>query len=415
MARAETTHDVVIVGGGIAGSALASVLARAGRDVLLLEKSETYTDHVRGEAMLQWGVKEAQDLGLLDALVAAGGHYILRGLGYDELQPAEALEAAPMDMGLFVPGVRGILAIGHPQHCQALLDQAAAAGARVERGIQLLSVEAGAAPVVGYEAGGVKRTARARLVVGADGRASAVREALGIPMWLGAPRTLLSGMLIDGADGWDAEAWSLGSEKDFCYSVFPQGEGRARIYGWWNVAERKRFVGADGVGAFLAAFRLECCPRSHVIAEARPAGPMITFLNNETVAETPFTQGGLLIGDAGGWTDPLSGCGLSSAYRDARVVSKILLASDDWSPAAFAPYAEERLERLRRLRFITEIESSLTCDFEARGRARRRQFFQRLPSEPSLAAHLIANLAGPESQPAEAYTPAHRAYVLGEA
>jgi 2-polyprenyl-6-methoxyphenol hydroxylase-like FAD-dependent oxidoreductase len=131
--------------------------------------------------------------------------------------------------------------------------------------------------------------------------------------------------------------------------------------------------------------------------------------------KTPFTQGGVLIGDAAGWTDPLSGCGLSSAYRDARVVSEILLASNDWAPAAFAPYAAERGERLRRLRFITEIESTLICDFEDRGRARRRQYFNRLPSEPKLLAHLVANLAGPESQPAEVYTPAHRAYVLGEA
>jgi 2-polyprenyl-6-methoxyphenol hydroxylase-like FAD-dependent oxidoreductase len=111
----------------------------------------------------------------------------------------------------------------------------------------------------------------------------------------------------------------------------------------------------------------------------------------------------------------LSGCGLSSAYRDARVVSGILLASDDWSPAAFAPYAGERNERLRRLRFITEIESALTCDFEERGRTRRRQFFERLPLEPEIASHLIANLAGPEVVPADRYTAAHRAYVLGEA
>jgi 2-polyprenyl-6-methoxyphenol hydroxylase-like FAD-dependent oxidoreductase len=142
---------------------------------------------------------------------------------------------------------------------------------------------------------------------------------------------------------------------------------------------------------------------------------LVTFLNNETIAEIPFTAGGLLIGDAAGWTDPLSGCGLSSAYRDARVASEILLASDDWSPAAFASYAQERKERLRRLRFITELGSTLNCDFEERGRARRGQFLARLASEPEVAAHVIANLAGPESQPAEVYTPAHRAFVLGEA
>ncbi len=415
MAEAEKLYDVIIVGAGIAGGALATVLARAGRSVLLLEKSETFTDHVRGEAIVPWGVKEAQDLGLHEDLIAAGAHYVSRGVGYDELNPASVVEAAPTDMALFVPGVRGILAIGHPQHCQALLDAAVSAGASVRRGVEIAALEAGAAPEVTFEAAGETVTARARLIVGADGRTSPVREALGISLTIGAPRTCLSGLLVADAEDWDIDTWMLGTEKDFCFAAFPQGGGRARVYGWWNVGERRRFAGPGGVDAFLAAFNLGCCPKSATIAGARAAGPLITFLNNETVAERPLTKGAVLIGDAAGWTDPLSGLGLSCAYRDARIVSEILLASDDWSDTAFASYALERNERLRRLRFVTEIESTLFCDFEDLGRARRRQFFDRLPSEPNLAAHLIANLAGPESQPPEAYTPAHRAYVLGEA
>ncbi len=41
--------DVVIVGGGIAGNALATMLARAGTAVLVLERSAVYRDRVRGE------------------------------------------------------------------------------------------------------------------------------------------------------------------------------------------------------------------------------------------------------------------------------------------------------------------------------------------------------------------------------
>jgi 2-polyprenyl-6-methoxyphenol hydroxylase-like FAD-dependent oxidoreductase len=330
------------------------------------------------------------------------------------LRIAEAVESAPTDMAEFISGIPGILAIGHPRHCQALLGQAAAAGASVRRGIQLLTVEAGAAPKVCCEADGRQLNARTRLVVGADGRTSAVRQALAIPLTAEAPRTMLGGMLIEGADGWDDAAWTIGAENHFCFGVFPQGKGRARIYGWWQTANRRRFAGSEGIGAFLAAFQLACCPQCSALAGARSAGPLGIFINNETVAATPFVEGAVLIGDAAGWTDPLSGCGLSSAYRDARVVSEILLASDDWSAGAFAPYAEERNERLRRLRFITEIESTLICDFEEFGRARRRQFFERLPLEPTLASHLVANLAGPEAVPAETYTPTHRAYVLGE-
>jgi menaquinone-9 beta-reductase len=47
--------DVVIVGGGIAGSSLAYALASAGRAVTVLESSVEYTDRVRGETMVPLG------------------------------------------------------------------------------------------------------------------------------------------------------------------------------------------------------------------------------------------------------------------------------------------------------------------------------------------------------------------------
>lgn len=50
------TYDLAIVGGGIGGSALATVMARDGYSVLLLEQSEAYVDRVRGEWIAPWGV-----------------------------------------------------------------------------------------------------------------------------------------------------------------------------------------------------------------------------------------------------------------------------------------------------------------------------------------------------------------------
>src|SRR5260221_664610 len=58
------TSDVVIVGGGIGGSALAAALAADGRDVVVLEQSEVYEDRVRGESMMPWGGAEARALGI---------------------------------------------------------------------------------------------------------------------------------------------------------------------------------------------------------------------------------------------------------------------------------------------------------------------------------------------------------------
>ena len=64
--------DVVIVGAGIAGGALGTVLARAGFEVALLERENSYPDRVRGEFMAPWGVTELAKLELLQPLREAG-------------------------------------------------------------------------------------------------------------------------------------------------------------------------------------------------------------------------------------------------------------------------------------------------------------------------------------------------------
>jgi menaquinone-9 beta-reductase len=413
MSDAVERHDVVIVGSGIAGSALAFALARGGLDVLVLEQSETYPDRVRGEILLQWGAKEAQTLGLEATLLAAGGRYSTRFIGYDEVFPPEAVEAAAIPLGEFVPGVPGMLSIGHPGHCQALVDAAAAAGAKVVRGAQVETIEAGAGPRVKFTASGQSTTAHARLVVGADGRTSQTREALGVRLTTDRPRDLLCGMLVESAEGWNPDVIAIGVEDDLCYSIFPQADGRARLYGFWSIDDRNRFVGADGPAHFLSSYQLECCPKAGAIASARQAGPLVTFLNNESLTEVPFVEGGVLIGDAAGWTDPIIGCGLSSAYRDARIVSEILLGSSDWSSSAFADYATERRERHRRIKFVSDVTTTLNTNFDHAGRDRRRRFLERAPGDPQVGGLLVANLAGPEAMPAEFYTPAHRGYILG--
>jgi menaquinone-9 beta-reductase len=120
----------------------------------------------------------------------------------------------------------------------------------------------------------------------------------------------------------------------------------------------------------------------------------------------------VLVGDAAGWNDPIIGLGLSITYRDGRIVSDILKASDDWSAKAFAPYAEERFERMRRLRFAAALQSALDAEFGEVPRERRRRFHARSAADPSVGAHSFAVMAGPESLPPEMFTPEHWARAL---
>ena len=78
------TRDVVIVGGGIAGSAIAAALAPAGVDVLVIERQVKYRDRVRGEYLQPWGVAEARRLGVEQTLLDAGGGYTTRLATYGE-------------------------------------------------------------------------------------------------------------------------------------------------------------------------------------------------------------------------------------------------------------------------------------------------------------------------------------------
>ena len=68
--------DVVTIGGGIGGAALATAVARSGRAVLVLEREARFKDRVRGENILPWGVAAARRLGILDDLIAAGGRLV---------------------------------------------------------------------------------------------------------------------------------------------------------------------------------------------------------------------------------------------------------------------------------------------------------------------------------------------------
>lgn len=403
--------DVVVVGGGIAGGALATVLARAGVSVLLLERTIEYRDRVRGEWLSPWGVVEAQRLKLYDTLRAAGGHHVPRFIAWDETVDAAQAEAEALDLGALFPGVAGALCLGHPVACRALVQAAASAGATVLHGVSGVRVTA---PEVSYRHADVEHRVRCRLVVGADARGSAVREQAGIRLYTDPPHHLFSGLLVGNLD-WPDDIQTVGTEGDVNFLVFPQAGGKARLYLGHALADRHRFTGPEGTARFLAAFRLSCVPESDRLARATPAGPCAGYTNEDTWTEEPFADGVVLIGDAAGHNDPIIGQGLSIALRDVRLVSELLLATREWSTGLFAPYSAERRERMRRLRFTAALTATLTAEFGTAATERRRRANDRMRADSTLQVAQAVPFIGPEAAPAELFTEETWERILGPA
>ena len=115
----------------------------------------------------------------------------------------------------------GPLCLRHPIHCQTLFDAATAAAAHALRGVTVLEAVGGKSPHVRYEIDGDTVEAHGRLLIGADGRASQVREANGVTLHQDKPHHWFAGLLVDGVEGWDDDLQAIGAEGDFGFLAFP--------------------------------------------------------------------------------------------------------------------------------------------------------------------------------------------------
>lgn len=390
---------VTIIGSGIAGSALAFALARAGIPVLVLERTEQFADHVRGEYMHPWGVAEAIQLGLHGDLIESGGNVISRFVGYDEaFSPAEA-EATAVPLADLVPGVPGALGIGHPVACQVLFDTAVRAGARALRGVEQVKVTPGESPEVRYVHGGSEHEVHPRLVIAADGRESSTRRQLGIELEKTDPRIFLAGMLVDGVRDWPSTDSVIGTSGDTILYAFPQDEDRARLYIGYSIEDKTRLAGANKAKTFLEAFRVDTIPDCGRFVDANPAGPCAAYPMFDSWSDAVVADGVVFAGDAAGFSDPTIGQGLSVALRDARMIRDALLGGEDWSKEAFTPYVEEREERMRRLRFIVQVFTDAQIPLGLDGVSERRRRKNLMMRDQDLFMLVAAMTCGPELAP----------------
>ena len=388
--------DIVIVGGGIGGCSLGAKLASSGLSVLILERETEFHDRVRGEWMAPWGVNELMRLDLYDAVMANGGHHITRHIAYDELITAEEAELQSFALNIY-EGVKGALTIEHVILQNTAMTHALESGCIIKRGVSKVEVTHGSDPRVKYVLDGESLECKCRLIVGADGRTSTVRRQVGLKLEEDPVDHLIVGLLIDNAQGWPEDLQSIGKVGDINYLIFPQGNGKIRLYADYDLAGRNRFSGASGAANMLSLFDMACVPNSRAIANATPIGPCRSNPSQDAWLDNPWAEGVVLMGDAAGYNDPILGQGLSVTLRDARMVAEILIQESQWHSNTFLPYGEERKERLRRLRLTAQYSTSMNARFGDEAEATRARARQRIQENPELQMILLAAFLGPEA------------------
>jgi hypothetical protein len=145
-------YDLVIVGGGLAGSSIGAAIASKGARVLIIERDVEFRDRIRGEGMLPWGVAEARELGIYQPLLDSCAIETRWWTTPDDNR----------DLAATTPSGLGCLNFYHPEMQQRLLDHAVAAGAELLRPAEVTHVAPGTPPSVCARWNGVERRITAR-------------------------------------------------------------------------------------------------------------------------------------------------------------------------------------------------------------------------------------------------------------
>ncbi len=321
-----TQFDVIVVGGGPAGSACATLLARAGLRVLLCEKRRFPRDKICGECVNPACWELFEQLGVAERLRA--------------LEPAEIRavrvtttrgETAAVELAL--PGPHPFFAVPRRLLDTVLLEQAQAQGAVVRQNTRVVAVRWEGSQwrvLTRSTARGVESAFTGAYLVGADGRNSLVAKCLARGGTARVGKTSPAGPHARVGVQWHTRAQPeiAGAVEMF---LLPTGyAGVVNVGGdLANIAlvtEARHAASATrDFEAFLRTTLFANAAAAERLPDVQPVGPVQTAYPIDPRTRTLRHTRALLVGDAHRTMEPFTGEGIYLALRDGVVAAERLL------------------------------------------------------------------------------------------
>lgn len=331
--RQDRDADVIVVGAGPAGSATAHYLARAGLDVLLLEKTTFPREKVCGDGLTPRAVKEMVAMGIstdpADGWIHNKGLRII-GAGVRMELPWPELASFP-DYGLVRPRLDfdSVLVRAAQSAGAKLLEQTTVTGPVLDdRTGVIVGVKARSGP----DRNAPETVYRAPLVVAADGNSARLPLAMGIakrddrPLGV-AVRTYFTSPRHD--DDWLEswlELWDGEPEKSNLLPgygwVFGVGDGTSNVgLGILNTSDA---FGNVDYRDLLKRWTANM-PAEWGFTEENMTGPIRGAALPMGFNRVPhYARGLVLVGDAGGMVNPFNGEGIAYAMESGRVAAEVI-------------------------------------------------------------------------------------------
>lgn len=341
MTSASRTCDVLVVGGGPAGATMGWALATRGVRVAVLERTQFPREKVCGDFVEPPGLKLLEEMGCLPALKASPRLPITHTAMY---LASECAYRGPIP---YYGGSPDLPAHGYivprDELDTELLSAAKRAGAMVFEDTAATAIERRQEGItIAARQGDRSVTFRSKLVVGADGAHSIVAKHAGLlredPRYVAvSQRAYLDGVSADTGEA------VIYFDRDLFPGygwMFPMPDGRANA-GVGVLAEARSRWGLTVPGIFQAF--LEKLRAAHPgCAKARLASkPLGGIVRTYGGAGPNHFDGGVLIGDAGCFVDPMTGEGITPAMESALLAAPVVagaIREGRSDAASLAPY-----------------------------------------------------------------------------